>query len=125
LKHLLIDTNCWVDLLRNAADEDNLNVLAYWIENSKAVLLIPETMAQEWNKQKKVQLDDLKKQNEKTFDNIDADTKEILKSDFKRIQQKAALMQAPVKLTTLRQFKLTSGGRCKLTTSGRSKLTTG
>jgi hypothetical protein len=92
LKHLLIDTNCWVDLLRNAADEDNLNVLAYWIENSKAVLLIPETMAQEWNKQKKVQLDDLKKQNEKTFDNIDADTKEILKSDFKRIQQKAALI---------------------------------
>jgi uncharacterized protein YneF (UPF0154 family) len=34
-------------------------------------------------------------------------------------------VQAPVKLTTLRQFKLTSGGRCKLTTSGRSKLTTG
>jgi hypothetical protein len=34
------------------------------------------------------------------------------------------LLQAPVKLTTLRRFKLTSAGRFKLTTSGRSKLTT-
>ena len=33
-------------------------------------------------------------------------------------------VQAPVKLTTLRRFKVTSAGRCKLTTVGRSKLTT-
>jgi hypothetical protein len=36
----------------------------------------------------------------------------------------AALVQAPVKLTTCGRFKLTSAGRFKLTTSGRSKLTT-
>lgn len=37
---------------------------------------------------------------------------------------KEYMLQAPVKLTTLRRFKLTSVGRCKLTTRGRSKLTT-
>ncbi|MGN6601385.1 MAG: PIN domain-containing protein [Ginsengibacter sp.] len=52
--NILIDTNCWVDLLKEEKD-DNLSTIDYWVENGAAKLLIPAQLHKEWQKQKDVQ----------------------------------------------------------------------
>jgi predicted nucleic acid-binding protein len=53
MKYILIDTNCWIDLLHEES-EINLGTLEHWVILAKAVLLIPEQLSKEWERQKQI-----------------------------------------------------------------------
>jgi predicted nucleic acid-binding protein len=54
MEYILIDTNCWIDILKDGNDS-NLSTIEYWINSENAILLIPEQLSKEWENQKKVQ----------------------------------------------------------------------
>jgi len=54
MKYLLIDTNCWIDLLHEGYQR-NLDILEYWVGHRKVTLLIPEQLLTEWENQKQIQ----------------------------------------------------------------------
>ncbi len=54
MKYILIDTNTWIVLLHEE-NETDLSTLEYWVAQGKVILLIPQALSLEWERQKKIQ----------------------------------------------------------------------
>jgi hypothetical protein len=64
MKLVLIDTNCWIDLL-SAQNEKALSLLEHWVEAKKIFLIVPQQLKSEWETQKDSKLKaSIKAQNE-------------------------------------------------------------
>jgi hypothetical protein len=61
VRYVLIDTNCWVDLLVNETEERNLFDLEQWAQEKKIILLVPERLKEEWERNKNRSLNEIRK----------------------------------------------------------------
>lgn len=63
--HLTLDTDVWLNSVKESGDDDNfIDSLEHWIENNDIKILLPESIIEEWNRnrevKKKIFLDDWK-----------------------------------------------------------------
>lgn len=54
MKYVLIDTNCWIDIL-NEPNERNLRALEYWTKQGVLTVLTPAQLLKEWERQQQIQ----------------------------------------------------------------------
>lgn len=48
---LTLDTNVWLNSVKGSGDDDNfIYSLVHWIENNDIKILIPESIIEEWNR---------------------------------------------------------------------------
>ncbi len=66
--YLLIDTNCWIELLTSDPNGESLQLLEFWVRNEHICLLMPEEIKdREWPNQHEKQLKEIKSTNECKF----------------------------------------------------------
>ncbi|MDN3657824.1 PIN domain-containing protein [Ferruginibacter paludis] len=83
MKNLLIDTNSWIDLYTNIAEEKNLEQLLKWEKDGKVKFLLPETLNEEFVRQKSIQLGLLDKKIKDLSNSADEDAKSKLKEAYR------------------------------------------
>ncbi|MEO6230224.1 MAG: PIN domain-containing protein [Ferruginibacter sp.] len=102
MKHLLIDTNSWIELYLNIVEEKNLEQLLKWEKDGKIKFLLPETLNKELVRQKGIQLDILDKKINGLSDTTDKETIRKLKEGYSvtesKIKQIEALLLRAIKI---------------------------
>lgn len=88
MKHLLIDTNSWIELYLETVEEKNLEQLLKWEKDGKIKFLLPETLSQELVRQKNIQLGLLDKKIKDLSNAADAATINKLKEAYSITERK-------------------------------------
>ncbi len=94
MKYVLIDTNSWIDLYLEAAEEKNLDQLLKWEKDGKIRFLLPDTLQQELQKQKKTQLDLLDRKIKGLAVSTAEETKRKLKEAYRNTESKILKIEA-------------------------------
>lgn len=89
MRYVLIDTNCWVDLLANESQEKNLKSLELCVSKKAIILLVPERLTKEWIRNKNGYLNKVRESVNVGIHGFRRDTQKRLKQELKRSEQKA------------------------------------
>ena len=83
--HLLVDTNIFIDYIKDGNEESCFELILNAINDGKIILLVPYVVRKEWEEKKNIALELLKK-NHYSFNQISAESRstELLKTSFKR-----------------------------------------
>lgn len=94
MKHLLIDTNSWIELYLESVEEKNLEQLLKWQKDGKIRFLLPETLNKELVRQKGIQLDILDKKIKGFSNSTHEETIQKLKEAYRVTESKIAKVEA-------------------------------
>ncbi len=92
MKYLLIDTNCWVNLLEADPDQKLLGNLAQWIHSGEITLFVPKTLLSEWNDKKYKKIAKIKSDNQRMISAVasqDSPMHTMLEIAHKELQKTA------------------------------------
>ncbi|MGF2414422.1 MAG: PIN domain-containing protein, partial [Ferruginibacter sp.] len=90
----MIDTNSWIELYLETAEEKNLEQLLKWEKDGKIKFLLPETLNQELVRQKGIQLNLLKKKIKNLSNTTSKETLSKLKEEFRLTEIKIAKIES-------------------------------
>lgn len=88
MRYILIDTNCWIELYLQVSEEKNLAQLLKWEKDGKVKLLYPDTLETEFVRQKRIQLNELKKKITGISTATQDEIKKKLKDEYKKVEAK-------------------------------------
>lgn len=92
-KFFLIDTNIWTALLNEDKEGYLLSALESFIKSDKLILLIPQILLEEWEKEKKKQIEQRRKAYLETINNTTRSTsqhiRQILNYELEKVKNRA------------------------------------
>ena len=96
---ILIDTNCWIDLL-SPQNERALTLIENWVELKKMLLLVPDQLLKEWEEKKEEQSNKIMKLQSEAIPKLTT-FKEIAKIEHNNVEERVKRIDVLIKKAKL------------------------
>ncbi len=88
MKYILIDTNCWLDFIRNNAEEKVLEKIEFWFNSELLTILVPNMLIQEWERQSALLIESMKKDHDSLISRSSRYAILALNAEYERVREK-------------------------------------